>query len=57
MKPLPSIIFLIACLAALALSSCSHLFNDAKFTLGTTYDQATQTWGVQVGKEPIAKAP
>jgi len=54
-RPLPSILLLIATLAAL--SSCSHLFNDAKLTGGLTYDPTTKTFGLQVGKEPIVKVP
>lgn len=55
MKPLPSILLLIATLAILSLSSCKSLFNDAKLTGGITYDAATKTIGVQIGKEPITK--
>ena len=48
---------LIISAAIISLSSCKSLFNDVKLTGGLTYDPATNTFGVQVGKEPIPKAP
>lgn len=44
-------------LVFLPLASCQNALNNAKFTGGLTYDPATNTFGLQIGKEPISKAP
>ena len=50
-------LILASTLLILPLTSCETAFNSAKLTGTLTFDPVTKTFGVQVGKEPIPKAP